>query len=240
MNLISAVLSLAAISSASAAPAGKFAANWNDDEMAMLYGFDPDMPASGAVELLATIKPPGGKSLLIGLSGEISILTTTAVTVSNNKKQRGEGTETATAEGMVDVTVKYASKGTSNICSVGNVAAPGKVTLSARRQTLEAELNLGCKVTGGTIALGCEVTGDLYISLELETTAAHHFNFIATGLDPIAYDVVACFSLSGSASGSTDAGDGGFGEASGYVAVRKRMITVQQVQVAQNGVIEPN
>jgi len=225
MNLLSAVLSLAAISSTSAAPAGKFAANWNDDEAAILYPID----GTASTELLATIKPPGGKSLLIGLSGEINILTTTAVTATNKK-----GRESAEADGTVEVTVKYAPTGTMNMCNdgVGEEAAPGKVTLSSRRQELSAELNLDCEITGDdTDSLGCIVEGDLYISLELETTAAHHFNFIATDLAPIDYDVVACFDLSG----STATTEGG--EASGYVAVQKRMLTLQQVQVAQNGVV---
>lgn len=233
MNLLSAVLSLAAISSASAAPAGKFAANWYNGT-ATLLPFDGTVEG-GPTELLAQIKPPGGKSLLIGLSGEINILTTTAVRVKNKG-----GAETATAEGMVDVTVKYAKANVANVCADGIVAAPGTVTLSARSQELSAELDLDCEITGDlTGTLGCEVDGDLYISLELETTAAHHFNFIATDLDPVEYNVVACFSLTGSTDDvTTDGGDGGFGEASGYVAVRKRMLTLQQVQVAQNGVID--
>mmetsp|Transcript_9040 Transcript_9040/g.19542 ORF Transcript_9040/g.19542 Transcript_9040/m.19542 type:complete len:102 (-) Transcript_9040:99-404(-) len=80
----------------------------------------------------------------------------------------------------------------------------------------------------------CTITGDLYVELELETTAAHHFNFIASGdlEESKLYNVVACFDISG----DTDTTEGG--EASGYVAIQKRMLTVQQVQAAQNGVID--
>ncbi len=234
MKLFTSTLSAAALASLAAAdPAGKFSANYGKDTVDLV-----SIVGGGAAELLAQVKPPGGKNLLIGLSGMVNILTSTGVTAGNKGDK-----ESAEAEAGVDVTIKYTPAGdhtAAEICDgtvLSMTAAPGKVTLSARRQKLEVELDLDCTVDiEGNIPNTCTIDGDLYVSLALETTAAHHFNFIANGgedgLDTILYDVVACFDLSK----DTDVTDGGVAEA--YVGVQKRMLTVQQVQATQNKIID--
>jgi hypothetical protein len=145
--------------------------------------------------LSTSLKTPNQKDLLLGGSLEIGLFTSTTVSGKN-------GTfDTATANAQVEVQILVDSK----------PAFPGTVVYERRKQTLSAILGgviSQCQDIGaftynpatdtctqltdsngvplppdGIITVPCECTvTDEEISLLLDTTAAHHFNFVAKNL----------------------------------------------------------
>jgi hypothetical protein len=106
-----------------------------------------------------------------------------------------------------------------------NTASPSKVTLSSRVQTLSVTTALELKDELGNCA-ECEITGYVEVELSLDTTAAHHFNFIADVPETCSSSnpckVVACYYTSK----NSIYGDG---SASSYVAITNALLTVQEV-----------
>ena len=99
------------------------------------------------------------------------------------------------------------------------IAAPGPVTFASRLQELKVD------VTDTDTDFLTEVT----VSLLLDTTAAHHFNFIGVDLDQGVYDVVAVFDLS---AWVAIVGEDAIAEAK--VTLGPRMVTVQEVRAAKD------
>lgn len=129
------------------------------------------------------------KDLLIGVSLETSLSTDTQVKSSGGTKD----TSTATAGIEVKVLVD------------GLEAAPGAVVFDKRMQQLSA--SLGGYYTNCTDANGdgivdvineCELAPE-EIQLLLNTTAAHHFNFIQANLGQGVHEVVVKAKISNSA-----------------------------------------
>ena len=96
------------------------------------------------------------------------------------------------------------------------------------------------------IADDCVVT-DEEISLLLNTTAAHHFNFVLPNLDQGVYDIKAVFTTGASVGVDIcDPGEDCENDPEGTVSasaeasavINKTMITVQQVRAAAGGVID--
>jgi hypothetical protein len=241
MNFAAFVLTLFATAPSVAGQAAKFAASWATGTVTLVDiteagGIDGGV---GAGELLATIKPPGNnKELLVGFSGVVNIVTTTEV-VATNKGGKG----TASAEAGVNVVVKYGPTGNSqNICSTGDIAAPGMVTFASRKQELSVEVDLdivcaddaadpeGCQLTADDL----EIDGFVSVGLKLDTTAAHHFNFVIPNLPVGNFDVVACYE----GAGETSLTDGFDGDAQAMLAISSRMITVQQVKAVNGPVVD--
>jgi len=223
--------------------AAKFAAGWSDGEVTLfdITKSSTSTSASGSVELLAKIKPPGNKDLLIGVSGVINIVTDTTVRASNKN-----GKDTASAEGTVNVEVRYAvtedGEVPDDVCSDGDIAAPGQVTFASRRQELSVELDLDiCNATGcGEDVTGFNITGFVEIGLLIDTTAAHHFNFVVPteDLPPIGSEslaVVACYIGEGETIITDADGDSSAGA---FVAVHARMVTVQAVQSVNGDLVD--
>lgn len=142
--------------------------------------------------LSATLSNSGTpKDLVIGLSAETNLVTSTTVASTGGNKS------TAWAVGAIEMCVETVSgDGTF-------VAAPGVVTFDKRKQELWAKLaGLNCTADLNTGVVSC--TNPEEIGLLLDTTAAHHFNFVAQNPGPgtitvNAYARVACSkSLDGS------------------------------------------
>ncbi len=214
-----------------AGPSAKFAADWAANTVTLAEmtigeaeGTNSSTPAQiRAAELMATIKVPQGWELLIGVSGVANLITFTEV-----KGKNKEGEITAVAEATMDLEVRFAPTGTADVCvtEVGTVAIPGAITFASRKQTLSIEVDL---LAGGMDI----ITGFVTVALELDTTAAHHFNFLAVDLDIGDYDVWACFSGESFKDIEPDS------LASAFVAIQQRIVTVQQVRAVKDSIMNP-
>lgn len=196
---------------------------------------------------IATIKVPQAKELLVGLSAQVGLWTSTVV-----KGKRGSYSRAlAFAEGGVDL---YACNRASGNCYRGE---PGHVVLSSRKQELEAvlggviqtcELELDVDLdeltaSGSFNLMDCSVANEA-IGLALTTLAAHHFNFVFPNLPQGDYDVVAKLSTSAAAESEWNCGDvynpcvlegeedpSATGQA--YAFIGKHIMTVQVVRAVK-------
>jgi len=266
--LITSVLASALLSFGAVAQSAKFTAVYNDsaevvrsdacsstvenfcDELG-IGSNDSDEVAS----TIATIRVPQAKELLVGLSAQVGLWTSTVV-----KGKRGSYSRAlAFAEGGVDL---YACNQASGTCYVGQ---PGHVVLSSRQQELEAvlggvieECDLELTVdpdaltASGSFDLSdCTVANEM-IGLALTTLAAHHFNFVFPNLPQGDYQVVAKLSTSAAAESEWNCGNSydpcvlegeedpsATGQA--YAFIGKHIMTVQTVRAVkgENGDPEP-
>jgi len=209
------------------AQSAKFSAGWRTDnqlELAMPEGTGSPFYK----EALGKIKSAKNKELLIGLSGVANLLTFTQV-----KGKNLEGETVAVAEATLKAHVVLVPDGSesTDVCDLDDtpddvvVAAPGQVTFSSRTQTLAIETALTVDIADSDLVATIE--GYVQVSLELDTTAAHHFNFVAYDLDSDVYNIVVCWN--GSASGTVDE-NGVYGS---MVAVKSRMLTAQAVRAVK-------
>jgi hypothetical protein len=173
--------------------------------------------------------------VLIGVSGVVNL-----VTITQAKGKNGGGTSTAIADGTVGLEVRYAPEGTADICTDGALAAPGPVVFASRRQELSVTVDLDVVATAtedDDLAALFDIEGDVTVALGLDTTAAHHFNFVAYDLDSDWYDVVACYDFSALAEvsgGDIDADTAAYSKA----AIGPRMLTLQQVRATTDGIVD--
>ena len=242
---------------AMAGPASaKFAATWSTTPgvLSEIFIIDADTDAvefdNNTGYTLATIKVPQDKELLVGVSAEIGIVTDTSV------KGKNGGTAKAIADGEARVKIYAVPDSGGDWVE----AAPGEIILSKRIQTLNATLAgviQSCEVsciqdpdTGDitcdeiVIPEDCEVT-DEEIGLLLETTAAHHFNFVLPNMDQGVYDIRAVFftGVRAEVDICDDADDCSLYDPDGTVSasaaasaiINKTMLTVQQVRAAKDG-----
>lgn len=193
---------------------------------------------------MATIKVPQSKELLVGISAQVGLFTSTLV-----KGKRGSLSR-ALAEAEGNVTV-YA-------CNAGGCyeGAPGSVVLSNRSQELSAvlagiietctfdvELDVVDDVASGdaTFDLSDCTVADEEISLALDTVAAHHFNFVFPDLPQGDYEVVARFETKAHAEAEASCPESspycleGDGAAAGHAVawIGKTMMTIQEVRAVK-------
>lgn len=219
----------------SLAESAKFAAFYEANTVTLAEFEIGSDGATFAEELLTTIRAPKGKEFLIGVSGVANI-----VTFTEAKGRNKAGTSTAIAEGVISLEVRYAPTGEFDICSTGMIAAPGALTFASRRQELAVTVDLDVidtDLSDGDLAATLEIVGSVTVALGLDTTAAHHFNFVAIDLPASGeWDVVACFSGNGSVS-VTEA-EVGDNHARSFVAIAHRMVTVQEVRAVKDSIID--
>lgn len=239
---LAAAAAIALLATGASATSAKFSANYAIDtvtladfELNNTPGSEVDRSDTFATELLATIRAPKGKELLIGVSGVANIVTFTEV-----KGRNKAGTSTAVAEGIMNLEVRYAPTGTVGICTdeLGLLAAPGPLTFASRRQELSVTVDLDVIDAGtGLVNTDLGIAGSVTVALGLDTTAAHHFNYVAIDLPSSGeYDVVACFSGAGSVSVTeSELGDN---TARSFVAIAHRMVTVQEVRAVKDSIID--
>ena len=227
LGLVVTAAAMVAFAGSAMAGSAKFAADWADGEVVLASIVDcalvlcQDTSSDTeirAAELMATIKVPQGKELLIGVSGEARLLTFTQA------KGKFDGTVGSTSsEADLSLEVRIADSDELDVCvdQDGDLAIPGAITFASRFQELTVGTSVGDQ--------------DVTVALKLETVAAHHFNFLAIDLPSGEYSVWGCFS--GDAEVITGGGDSG-GLGSAVVAIQKRLVTVQEVR-AVKGSIEP-
>ena len=178
-------------------------------------------PCILAVANMATIHVAQAKELLIGVSGEIGLVTLTQAKGKTSDPTLGS----ATASGKVEVTLMLKNTNTGE----ESVAEPGTVTFAARLQEL--------KVSAECIDVVPDTCDDfdieVIVSLKLDTTAAHHFNFLGIDLDQGMYEVKAIFDLSAFVA---IVGEDAIAEAE--VILGPRMVTVQEVRAVKDSILE--
>ena len=239
-------------------PSAKFAATWTTEpafESVVIItetGADTVMVDRNTGYTLATIKVPQGKELLIGVSAEIGLVTDTSV------KGKNGGAARAVAGGEAYVTVFAVPQNGGDSVE----AAPGQIMLSKRVQELSATLGgviqscqVACVEDSETGAIVCDdiviaedcLVNDEEIGLLLNTTAAHHFNFLLPNMNQGVYDIKAVFSTGARAEVDIcDAGEECSNDPEGTVTasaaatavINKTMLTVQQVRAAKDSLHE--
>jgi len=247
--LISIVLASALFSVTAMAQSAKFTAAWETDKVA-LAEFEINYTTSGdtivaAEETMSTIHVANKKELLIGVSGVANL-----VTITEAKGRNGGFESKAEAEGALNLEVRIVPEGVSANCGGdipegGMIAAPGGLTFASRKQTLTVTVDLDIVdvvgTCGGDLQPDCvadtlDIEGDVTVALGLDTTAAHHFNFVAPDLGQGTYDVAACFT--GAAGGLVTEEEVDDNKVYAYVAVMQRMLTVQEVRAVKDDFIE--
>lgn len=191
-----------------AAQSAKFAAVWNDEPV--IAEVDPGFAST--VEI-AEIHIPQQKELLIGVSAQIGIITIT------DAKGNNDTDAVALASGEATVTVLLVDQATGDVIAT----APGPVVFASRLQELRVSVE--------------DEDEDLsvLVGLTLDTTAAHHFNFLGVDLPQGNYDVVAQFDLTAFAEATgLDPTD-----ADAVVSLGPRVVTAQEVRAVKGSIIEP-
>ncbi len=236
-TLAIAALALAGFVSGTAqAQSAKFAATWADDLLMITInstvgncvfagafdggstggGGTEASPCIGAKTEIAEIHVAQQKDLLIGVSGQIGI-----ITITQAKGKKGSDA-TATASGEIAMTVTLKDQVTEEVFAT----APGPVVFAARFQEL-------------TVSVGGTSTEDIHVlvALTLKTTAAHHFNFLGVDLPQGTYDVIATFDLSAFAEANGFDADT-FAEAK--LTLGPRVVSAQEVRAVKNSIVDPN
>ena len=208
-------LSLLATTSAFAASA-KFTANVGT--VAVVSPLLATNDADGWTTVLSgQIHTATPKDLLIGVSLETSLLTDTLV------KSSGGAKDTSTAEAGIEIKVLVD----------GQEAAPGVVIFDKRKQQLSATLGgyytncTDANLDGITDVLTeCELAPE-EIELLLDTTAAHHFNFIQANLGQGTHSVVVKSKISNNTVFAN-------GTASASALLGKGSLSVEEVQAVNS------
>ncbi|HZV82088.1 MAG TPA: hypothetical protein VFF53_07980 [Geobacteraceae bacterium] len=222
MKKLATILAISLLTATSAfAASAKFTANVKTMAVVspMLATNDADDWTTVMTGQIHTATP---KDLLIGVSLETSLLTDTLVKSSGGVK------DTSTAEAGIEVKVLVD----------GIEAAPGVVVFDKRKQQLSATLGgyyTNCTdLNGDTITdvlTECELAQE-EIDLLLDTTAAHHFNFIQANLGQGTHNVVVKSKISNNTVFAN-------GTASASALLGKGSLSVEEVQAvnSQDGIV---
>ncbi len=239
------------------AQSAKFAAVWSEEPVAIastacastedvcgdLSFFDQN-----AGYTMAKIRIPQSKEVLVGLSAQVGLFTSTEV----KGKKGSYSYALAAAGGSV---VLYACNVDTNECEMGK---PGTVILDARIQEMDAilagvieectfdvTLDVVDDIATGdaTFNLGDCTVAQESISLALSTLGANHFNFVFPDLDQGDYYIVAYFMTAAYAEAIASCGDPalypycevGDGDATAisHAFIGKTMLTAQEVRAVK-------
>jgi hypothetical protein len=231
------------------AQSAKFTAAWQPDKVALAEFYINESPSGESIvaaeETMGTLHIANKKELLVGVSGVANL-----VTMTEAKGRNGGFESVAGAEGALNLEVRVVPHGVSANCggalpAGGEVAEPGGLTFASRKQTLKVTVDLDIVDVIGTcggfeqpdcVAGTLEIVGDVTVALGLDTTAAHHFNFVAPDLEQGTYDIAACFT--GAADGFVTEEEVGDNKVYAYAAIMQRMLTVQEVRAVRDDFIE--
>lgn len=244
------------------AQSAKFAAIWTDgprliganascDTSIVTSCLDTEETTSST---LANIKVPNNKELLVGVSAQIGLVTSTIV----RGKKGSESRAYAMAEGGVKL---IACNWNSAVCY--DSAPGGYLTLNNREQDLSAILGGIIETCTFDVTLDVvddEATGNATwdlddciveqeeIALTISTLSANHFNFVFPNLPQGDYSIIAEFAAKAKAiaeeldcpdtSDFCAPGDGD-AEAVSHAFVGKTMVTVQEVRAVNGELGEP-
>lgn len=189
---------------------------------------------------LGLIKIPQNKEILVTLSSQIDILTVNQAT--SKKPTDSYWGNIGGTYAFAGVNVKLSAVNTEGDKTT---CYPGEITLASRAVELknviggevtyeDCEIDAGTRTCTNKIA-DTELSSS--IGLAMSTAAAHSFQFLCVNMDSDTYDVYAEFSLSADVENICDAVLGGdcgtiADFAGARVALNKRMLTVQQVRMA--------
>ncbi len=230
--LTASLLAIGLMASSAFAQSAKFAASWSTDVKTVDARVATDVasacfgdgsgsgtsvdPCILAEALLTTLDVAQYKDLLIGVSAQIGLVTFTQAKGKNSDPTIGS----ALASASVAVTLELRDPDTDEVIQV---AAPGPVIFAARLQEITVDVKGGDPTDPPT---------EVIISLLLDTTAAHHFNFLGVDLDQGFYDVVAVFDLSAFVA---IVGEDAIAQAK--VILGPRMVTAQEVRAVKDGLV---
>ena len=211
---------------------------------------------------LASLHVAQWKEVLLSQSGQVTLVTFTQAKGKNNG-----GTSTSIAEGTVRAGVLVLPEGsrdgtsTAETCAaafgahddpqnpVNLFAPPGPVIFASRRQELSVTVALDvindptlCVDGGDGLPAECvadflDIEGSVTVALGLDTTAAHHFEYVAADLTSGWYELIGCYDLTALAEVSgldIDADT----IAHSKVALGPRMTTGQEVRATKTGVVD--
>lgn len=268
--LICAAVLATAFASSAMAQSAKFTAAYNDSIDSTfvrseacesteegICGETMDYDENEVIVEMSTIKLPNAKELMIGMSAQVALFTSTQA-----KGKRGSYSKAvATAEGGVSL---HACNQASGVCYE---AAPGYVTMDRRSQELEAVLagvieecnvdvtiDVDTETGSGYFNLADCVVLDEMIALGITTMSANHFNFLLPNLPQGDYTIFTKFQTMASASAEAEcyytsteeqqenlgceADDGNAtGQAHAYIG--KWMMTAQEVRAVKDENGEP-
>jgi len=217
MKKLATILAISLLTATSAfAASAKFTANVNTMAVVspMLAANDTDGWTTVMTGKIHTATP---KDLLIGVSLETSLLTDTLVKSSGGVK------DTSTAEAGIEVKVLVD----------GIEASPGVVVFDKRKQQLSATLGgyytncVDTNLDGITdVMTECELAQE-EIDLLLDTTAAHHFNFIQANLGQGTHNIVVKSKISNNTVFAN-------GSASASALLGKGSLSVEEVQAVNS------
>ena len=231
---LAASLLVLSTSAANAAPSAKFTAVVDKVKFSTAATRDAtgETATSAMDTVVATLKMPSRKELLVQISAQIAIDTETQV------KGKNGGGGSATAAGSAAVSVEACHVDTGE-CTP---AEPGAIIFSAREQELTAVLGGVIEsCTDGDldgvidISDDCVVTNE-EIGLLLSTTAAHHYNFLVPNLDAGTYNIIATFDADAAAAVSNegDQDDGTSNYANASIIVGPTVTVVEEVRATNN------
>ena len=264
--VIAAICLVSFVAGSAMADSAKFAATYDRDTEfveATWAGVENEPVVDLLAEQeLATLHVANWKEILMGVSGQVNL-----VTLTEAKAISKAGVSTAKAAGTVLTGVIVVPTGTTDVtcesaweawrellaypeaypewedCIAGcdgdasceeecgdapaegeNLfVAPGPVTFASRMQELSVIYN---DSTG-------EPEDYVMVGLTLDTTAAHHFNFVADDLVQGTYDVIACYDLTALAE-ANNVGNSAYA----YAGIGPRILTVQEVRATKDGIID--
>jgi hypothetical protein len=255
-RVLMAAAALSLVSTTGSAQSAKFTAVWSDTAQLVRseachatneadYCTDLNLGNTGqqVAKVMAEIKVPQSKELLVGVSAQIELFTETLA--------KGKKGTTSTAVAMAEGGVRLFA--CNSVCYEGQ---PGRVILSKRTQELEATLagviesctvavtvNPDSGIGSGSFNLSNCIVEEEAIRLALTTMAAHHFNFVFPNLPQGDYEVIARFDTDSSATSEVtcdtsvydycSTSDGSAGAAA-YAVIGKHMITVQEVRAIKD------
>jgi hypothetical protein len=248
------ILILAMVAGSAMAQSSKFTAAYDDDGVLLASAYAYDAEDGDELDIgfgfaghLGTIKAPGGKELLIGISAVPGLVT---FTEAKGRNKAGSAESVALAGVWMkaayahvdDLPAGYSAR---HVCRLGMTAAPGRVPASVRLQYLAVDVDLdvvdaeecserdddGLLGDGECIADLLDIEGSVSVALGLATAASHHFNFLAADLSKSGnYAIAACFG--GAALAAIRNNEGG--SALSFAALGKRMMTVQEVRAVKD------
>lgn len=244
LGIVTAAAAAVLFAGSAYAQSAKFAATYDTDPVMIEVSVDGSAGPTAdnafkAEAELAKIHVAQWKEVLVGVSGQVNLLTFTQA-----KGKNDGGTATSIAQGEVKLDLKVVPEGTVDPCTTAdNSAHPGPITFASRYQKLTVDVSLD--VVGAIpevcdaqcIADNLGIDGYVAVGLTLDTTAAHHFNFVADDLTSGWYDVVACYDLTALAevAGANIDADTA---AKSKVVLGPRIVTVQEVRATKTGIID--
>ena len=226
------VAALSLVSTAAFAQSAKFAASWMNGDTDPVTATSADSCNAGnctnnpdvtEVEImLAELKVPEGKEILVGVSSEILIHLVTEAK-GGRKTDGSYFSSTAMAQGDVDVTLTLENS-RGETCGI---APDNQVTLKSEMRELSV-------AAGGAAAIQDDEFW-IEVGITTDSKGAHHFEFLGVDCPGGDYELSAVFDLTAITTAS-----GEDSSALATVTLFDRMITMQEVRAVKGSIVDPD